>query len=160
MGTDMIDYYRYIKSILYIEMVYRATKRQKTLRKRKGRRSFKKYRGGEKPPGSVRSVSSGSSSGSSGFRSFSQRAVNIGRRNILKPFASLNLNAANEEYTRELCGTPTGKGLSCPCTKGSSNFARKISGTTECGPGTTCKYDESNSIKATNGVPRYTCQDI
>jgi hypothetical protein len=141
-------------------MVYRATRRRKTLRKRK-ERSSKRYRGGERPPGSVGSVSSGSSSGSSGFRSFSQRAVNRGRHNaFVKPFTGLNLNAANEEYTEALCGNPTGKGRTCPCTKGSSNFARKISGTTECGPGTTCKYDESNSIKATNGVPRYTCQDV
>jgi len=158
-------------------MVYRATRR-KTLRKRKGRRSFKRYRGGVKPPfappsvgssgsagsvgssGSAGSVGSSGSSGRVSYRSPSQMAVNIGRRNILKPFAGLNLNAADEEYTRSLCEKSTGKALSCPCTKGSSNSYRVLTRTTECGPGTTCKYDESNSIKATNGVPRYTCQDV
>ena len=121
------------------------------------RRVSKKYKGGEKPPLPPRSVGSVGSSGSSGFRSFSQKAVNIGNRNIKKAFAGLNLNAANEENAQSRCEKSTGKGFGCPCTKGSSNgFFKKLSGSTECGPATTCAYDESNSIEY--GEPRYTCQ--
>jgi hypothetical protein len=159
-------------------MVYRATKRRKTLRKRKGRRSFKRYRGGVKPPlapapRSVRSVGSAGSAGSAGsvgsagssgsvgrvlYRAPSQTANNIARRKAFKePFDGLNFNAIDEEYTQSLCGEPTGKGPGCPCTKGSSNGAlKKLFGRTECGSGTTCTYDESNTIK--HGAERHTCQ--
>jgi len=159
-------------------MAYRTTRR-KTLRKRKGRRSSKRYRGGVKPPfappsvgssgsagsvgssGSAGSVGSSGSSGRISYRSPSQTANSIARKKAFEdPFVGLNLNAANKEYTEALCGNPTGKGAGCPCTRGSSNFARRISGTTECGPRTTCKYDERNSIKATNGMPRFTCQEV
>jgi len=128
-------------------MVYRATRRDKkhlkrykqgksigfTMRsslKAKGliprangtRRVSKKYRGGEKPPGSVGSVSSGSSSGSSGFRSFSQMAVNIGRRNILKPFANTNWAKVGEEdearRLEECQKDPYNLGEDCECTDG------------------------------------------
>jgi len=149
--------------MIYSRMPYRATRRDKKYLKlyRQGksigftmtaslkakgliprangtRRVSNKYKGGD---GSVYSNSPGS------------------RPKIRSnPFNKINLQKVSNEYENAECTSrKTGKGPGCQCTPGSSNgIFKKITGSTECGPGLTCKYDADDTIEF--GEPRYSCQ--